>query len=94
MSGIKQDKSISQLGIKQNVSRYQLGHKSYGPPMMRQNTLMKADNQQGIQNDSNHQKMEPMGLNIKSRPQPKPVNIERAPRKDRNGYNYDKNYTQ
>ena len=96
MSGIKSEKSISQMGIKQHVSRGQLGHKSYGyhPPMIRTNTTMKNDSQQGIQNDSNNGggRMEPTGLNVKSTPKSKPMNIERVKKMDRNGYNQDKNY--
>lgn len=96
MSGIKSEKSVSQMGIKQSVSRGQVGHKSYGyhAPMIRTNTTMKNDSHQGIQNDSNNGggKMEPMGLNVKPAPRPKIMNIEKAKKMDRNGYNQDKNF--
>ena len=95
MKGLKQDRSIQQLGIKQDKSRHQLGQKSYGfhnSNVVKSNTLMAADSSHGIQSTSKERINEPMGLYAKSKQSQKWPSLERAPRKDKNGYNVDKNY--
>jgi hypothetical protein len=81
--GLKQDYSQSFVGIKKDLS-------------IKENSknVKHSDNSQGIVNDYGKNR-EPLGLYSKSSNQPKPVvqsNIERKKKRDKNGYNVDKNY--
>jgi hypothetical protein len=81
--GLKQDYSQSFVGIKKDLS-------------IKENSknVKHSDNSQGIVNDYG-KRVEPLGLYSTSSNQPKPVvqsNIERKKKRDKNGYNVDKNY--
>ena len=84
--GLKQDYSHSFVGVKKDVAIKQ------SPHLVKEK--MHSDSSQKIVND-NGKNREPLGLYTHSNNQPKPVvqsNIERKKRKDKNGYNVDKNY--
>jgi hypothetical protein len=88
--GLKQDYSQSFVGIKKDLSI------KASPPLVKENSknVKHSDNSQGIVNDYGKNR-EPLGLYSTSSNQPKPVvqsNIERKKKRDKNGYNVDKNY--
>ena len=84
----------SQVGLKQDYSQAFIGIKKDMSLKENSKNMQLADSSQGIMNDYGKNR-EPLGLYTPSNNQPKPVvqsNIERKKKRDKNGYNVDKNY--
>ena len=84
----------SQVGLKQDYSQSFVGIKKDVAIKENSKNVKHSDSSQGIVNDYG-KRVEPLGLYTHSNNQPKPVvqsNIERKKKRDKNGYNVDKNY--
>ena len=84
----------SQVGLKKGHAQSFVGIKQDMTIKEHSKNVKHTDNSQGIVNDYG-KNQEPLGFYTHSNNQPKPVvqsNIERKKKKDKNGYNVDKNY--
>ena len=87
-------KNHSQVGLKQDFSQSFVGVKKDLALKENSKNVKHTDSSHGIVNDYG-KNQEPLGLYTHSNNQPKPVvqsNIERKKKRDKNGYNVDKNY--
>lgn len=93
--GLKQNRSTGQLGNKGSHSLAQLGLKTYGFNSHVTASNVKGNSANGLIHESNgltDRNPEPTGLNVKSVPKPKLMDIERKKKPDPSGYGPSKNF--
>jgi hypothetical protein len=93
--GLKQNRSTGQLGNKSSNSLAQMGLKSYGFNSHVTVSNVRGNSANGLVHESNglnQKNPEPTGLNVKSTPKPKPMDIERKKKPDPSGYGPSKNF--